>query len=207
MSDMHNLIEAHRAALSAFNAVVAEQGRLEDQEVLTRACAVDLLLSYQTGAGVVTGASEEELRQKLIKSYDDHAVSLLWLHRHRRDLYDDAEELLTYLRSKNLSFVPSAFAAWRQDRERLKKKEAELEARWQEVNAAETAAAVALLRHPAGNQEEESERAAYIQQTRIITSDFNAYSSALLQSYLPERVYTPNKVYWSLEHGNGSASL
>lgn len=199
---MQNLIDAHRRALAAFNAVIDEQNRLDEQNTLARECEVELLTAHSPAAGSVYGTDEDDIRQQIEAHYHDIAVSLYFLDRYNKPAYHDAANLLDDLLAKNLSFVGSAFKSWQKDRLHIAKKEADLEARWQATYAAETAAAVALLRHPAANREEEAMRTTYLQQTQAISGDFNAYAPALLQSFMPAEQaheYMPNQTYWRFE--------
>lgn len=203
MTNMQELIDDHRRALAAFNAVIDEQNRLDEQNILARECEIELLTAHSPAAGSVYGTDEDDIRQQIEAHYHDIALSLIFLDRYNKPVYHDAANLLDDLRAKNLSFIGSAFKSWQIDRQRIKKKMTDLDAQWQEANAAETAAAVALLRHHAANSDEEAERSAYLREARAITGDFNAYGPALLESFLtePDAAYIVNKVYRSFELG------
>lgn len=209
---MKELIDAHRRAHAAFIIVINEQSRLAGEEEVSRACEVDILLARLPAAPdlihpracepSIYGENEDAIEKQMRTIYMDHAVRLHWLDYHAPAIYSQAIGVLDDLLDKNLTHIGPAINAWRKDRQTIAKKEAALEKQWQEANAAETAAAVALLRHPAANSEEEAQRSAYIRETNIINSSAD-YADALLQSFLtePAAEYTPNKVYWSLELG------
>lgn len=201
MTTVAELIEAHRAALSKFQNIVSEQNRLEGLEAMSRQCEVDSLLAQYPGTGSIYGDSEDDLRQKLEDIYHEHGLALLWLERHRKDIYAEMADLLDDLRAKNRTFVAPAFEAWQKDRQQINKKLAEYDVLWQEANVVEAAAAVALLRHPAATREEEAQRAAYVRETKIMMGAPDHYSDALLQSFLTaqEPEYIPSKAYIEFE--------
>lgn len=182
--NIDDLIEAHKAAYNAFLSVVQEEERASDLESETEHCVVDLLIAANGEAGCITGDSSDAMRQKIEEAYQAAETSICFMRRYDRDAFDKVAALLDDLRRENLAMVETAHKAWVKDRASQAKKRADINSRYETAEAADMAAACAVLRYRPRSREEELKRAAYVAEAGWVGTISTGYADALLETFL-----------------------
>lgn len=177
------LIDAHRAAWSAFEAAVDALGIVQDSYDATH--RKPFFIPCLLGGGCDSQLSLKEVKKFIAGAFEHHRRSCVGLARIAPEEAKRIAAILDEKEVENFAIVDECFAAEEKRRDDFGLAAAERE--WKRANAAEEEALLALCAFPCGTIEAAREKAAYLATTSSFTDCVPdaRLQAALIRSFLP----------------------